>query len=188
LRFGLVVLAAALFPGRARAHEGPPYAVVVDERAGPWVVSVWTDPDVGTGKFFVYLEPPKGEELAEVSSVRVCVAPTSGRLAESCHDAERKEGGRRLQYYAEVPFDAQEWWKVRVVVEGPRDKAEVNTEVEATPDGPGRWGLVLYLFPFVLLGGLWLYGVVRYRRRARASQGRKPLEAAPPAPPANPGA
>ena len=37
---------------RVRAHEGPPYPILVDKTLGPCVVSVWSDPDVGTGTFF----------------------------------------------------------------------------------------------------------------------------------------
>jgi hypothetical protein len=65
-----------------------------------------------------------------------------------------------------VSFDAQEFWRVRVEIDGPAGKAEASAEVEATPPGLGRWDFALYLFPFVLLAGLWTYGVTRARRRS----------------------
>jgi hypothetical protein len=58
---------------------------------------------------------------------------------------------------------------VRFEVAGPLGKGAVDAEVEATPPGLGRWDLLVYLFPFALLGGLWAYGVIRYRHRGRAS-------------------
>ncbi|HEX2163472.1 MAG TPA: hypothetical protein VHM02_05945, partial [Thermoanaerobaculia bacterium] len=45
--------AAVLAALPAAAHEGPPYPIVVDRPAGPVLLSVWADPDVGTGTFHV---------------------------------------------------------------------------------------------------------------------------------------
>jgi hypothetical protein len=160
LRFTVVAL---LWLGRAlpaTAHEGPPYPIVMDERAGPYLVSVWADPDVGTGTFFIVLDPPPGAELPASTVVWVGVEPLSGRLPLAWHAAEHQPLRDRERYIAEVPFDAQEMWRVRVRVEGAEGAGEVSAEVEATPPGFGRWDLLLYLFPFVLLGGLWLYGAL----------------------------
>src|SRR6185436_18273813 len=66
------------------AHEGPPFPIVMDRREGPFVVSIWTDPDVGTGKFFVILEPAPGTTLPDEIGVEVCVWPLTGRLPEAC--------------------------------------------------------------------------------------------------------
>jgi hypothetical protein len=151
------------------AHEGPPFPILMDEMAGPYKVSVWADPDVGTGTFFVYLEPSPDGPPTEGVTVKVAVAPTSGRLPEATYPAERRASGRRVELVAEVQFDAQEYWKVRVVVAGPAGGGELTTEVEATPPGPGRWDLLIYLFPFALVAGLWAYGVLRHRRRRRAA-------------------
>src|SRR5262245_44703310 len=142
-----------------RAHEGPPFALLVDQKAGPYNVSVWTDPDVGTGTFFVYVEPPSGAS-ADGVNVSVSVEPTSGRLPEATYAAARKGGSRRVEFDAEVAFDAQEYWKVRVEVNGPEGGGELSAEVEATPPGWGRWDLIIYLFPFALVAGLWAYGML----------------------------
>lgn len=156
----LVGAMAADCPG----HEGPPYPILMDQGAGPDVVSVWADPDVGTGTFFIILEPPEGTVMPEPLGVRVCVRPVIERLAEACHDARRQEVRDRVQYVAEVPFDRQEMWHVRVVLEGASGEIEVATQVKVTPPGPGRWSLVLYLFPFVLIALLWLYGALSHGR------------------------
>jgi hypothetical protein len=151
----------------ARGHDGPPFPIFMDEKVGTYRVSVWTDPDVGIGTFFVIIEPPKGEAVDEGVEVRIGVRPTSGRLAEAWYTASRQELRGRVQYYAEVEFDAQEMWKVRIAVKGPGGERELATEVEATPPGLGRWDLCIYLFPFLLLAGLWAYGVLRYRARRK---------------------
>src|SRR5690606_31855498 len=60
-----LLVAGLLLPAPVRAHEGPPFPIIVDERVGPYVVSVWTDPDIGIGTFFVVLEPPGDDPLPE---------------------------------------------------------------------------------------------------------------------------
>ena len=156
-----------LVPVAAHAHDGPPFPLLLDEMAGPYKISIWADPDVGTGTFFVFVEAPDGGSTEEVT-VTIHVRPRSGRLPEASYQTERQEVGRRVQYFGEVAFDAQEHWQVRFAVKGPAGKGEVAGEVEATPPGLGRWDFAVYLFPFVLLAGLWAYGVVRYRHRRSA--------------------
>ena len=58
-----VLLLAALLAGPAAAHDGPPYAVLVDQPAGPTSLSLWADPDVGLGTLHVWLEPIAGQRL-----------------------------------------------------------------------------------------------------------------------------
>jgi hypothetical protein len=156
-------LLLALLGARLQAHEGPPFPIVMEKQAGPYVISVWTDPDVGVGKFFVILEPAPGTTLPENLDVKVCVRPLSGRLPEAYSDGERQRM-QRVQYYAEVEFDRQEMWGVRVVVNGPTGRGEVSAEVEATPPGYGRWDLLCYGFPFLLFGALWVSVALRRRK------------------------
>jgi hypothetical protein len=147
------------------AHEGPPFPIIVDRQAGPYVISVWADPDVGTGTFFVILAAPPGSVLPAENQVEVCVQPTSGRLPEACYTATRQNLRDRAQHYAEVTFDRQEMWRVRVRVSSAQGSGEVATEVEATPPGYGAWDLLIYGFPFILFGVLWLYAALRSRRQ-----------------------
>lgn len=157
----LLVLAVPALP----AHDGPPYQILVGRMAGAYKVTVWADPDIGTGTFFVYVDPPKGA-AAEGVRVTVSVAPTSGRLEEVSYQAEYRE--RQGYHYAEVEFDQQEYWNVRVEVSGPEGGGELTTEVEATPPGLERWQVGCYLFPFVLVAVLWGYGILRHGRRRPA--------------------
>jgi hypothetical protein len=167
LRFGAFLafwLAATM---QASAHQGPPFPVIVDRTAGPYVISVWTDPDVGIGKFFVFVEAAGGSRLSGARQVQVCVQPIDGRLPEACYPAVLQEQRSREQYYAEVEFDRQEMWKVRVLVTGSEGTGEVSAEVEATPPGLGKWDLLFYGFPFILFGSLWAYAALRRHRAPR---------------------
>jgi hypothetical protein len=148
----------------ARAHQGPPFPVLVDQRVGPYMASVWTDPDIGIGTFFVVLEAPKGHKLPAQTSVRIGVRPVTKRLPEVFYDAEPQPVDEGARYMAKVRFDKGEMWHVRVVLGGSGGGGELATEVEATPDGIlGPVGSLVYAFPFLAVGFLWLKAVLRRR-------------------------
>jgi hypothetical protein len=171
---GSALLLAAAPP--AAAHEGPPYPIIVDRTAGPYVVSVWADPDVGIGSFYVMLDPPAGGTVPEETTVEVIVQPESGRLPEARHAATRQRTRQRVQYLAEVPFDSQERWRVRILLWSARGRGEVAASVEVTPPGLGPFDLLLYLSPFVAVGLLWLRAVL-FRRRPRSPGAHGPAAA-----------
>ena len=160
----LALLLTALTALPLAAHEGPPFPILVDREVGPYRVSVWTDPDIGTGIFFVVLEPADGGEMPEPSRVEVGVRPVSGRLDEAVYAAEAQRVRHGARYYTEVAFDRGEMWHVRVRIDGPGGGGELHAEVEATPDGTiGPIGLVLYALPFLAVGFLWLKAYLRRR-------------------------
>lgn len=148
---------------RASAHEGPPYPLFVDKKAGPYLLSVWADPDVGTGTFFIAAEPAQGGALGDDLQVSVCVRPASGRAGEDCYEAERDGVRDRAQYKIGVPFDRQEVWHTRVILRSSRGAGEADADVEATPPGLGRWDILLYFFPFAAVGFLWLRTAIKGR-------------------------
>ena len=151
------------------AHEGPPFPLFVDQKVDPYVVSVWTDPDVGTALFFVIVKVPEPAQMPADLHVQLGVQPTSGRVSEVFYAATRENVQGQTQYRAEVHFDAQELWRVRVRLESAAGAAETVATVEATPPGYGRWDLLLYLLPFVAIGLLWTVALVRKLKR-RVSQ------------------
>jgi hypothetical protein len=163
-RFCAALALAFVCATRAAAHDGPPYAILVDKSLGPSVASVWADPDVGTGTFFIILEPAPGTSLPEDIKVEIAVRPLDGHAAETLHAAAREAVTGRVQYKAEIPFDAEGPWRVRVRLQSPSGVGEIETDVEVTPPGLGRWDLLIYLFPFLLVGALWLRAVTRRRR------------------------
>jgi hypothetical protein len=111
------------------AHTGPPVPLLMKHMIGPHMVSVWADPEVGTGTFFVELEPSPGGAMASDITVQVGVQPASGRLAEVRYPARRQEVQGQVQYRADVPFDAPELWHVRIMVHSAVGSGEVTMTV-----------------------------------------------------------
>ena len=164
-RLILSFLAVLLFVRATRAHEGPPFPLFVDQKVDRYVVSVWTDPDVGTALFFVIVSVPEPAQLPPDLRVQIGVQPASGRLSEVFYQTVREDPQGQTQYRAEVHLDAQELWRVRVRLESAAGNAETLATVEATPPGYGRWDLLVYLLPFLALGLLWTIALVRKIKR-----------------------
>jgi hypothetical protein len=161
----MLILLPLLVPAVAFAHDGSPFPIIVDQKVGPSIISVWTDPDVGTGTFFVIVEAPSGTEIPRDLRVQIAVQPVSGRLAEVSYPASREFLKGQVQYKALVQFDAQELWRVRVSLASVQGSGEAVATVEATPPGYGRWDLLVYVAPFLAIAFLWLLTV--WRRRSR---------------------
>ena len=168
-----IALAVLLFliPATASGHDGPPFPIIVDQKVGPCTISVWADPDVGTGTFFIIVSAPSGSTIPADLKVVVSVQPTSGRLSEVSYSAVREDLRSQIQYKALISFDAQELWRVRVRLQSAESSGEAMATVEATPPGLGRWDLLVYLLPFLAVGVLWFLAVVR--KRSRTNPARK---------------
>lgn len=164
-RYALLFVVVLLLAKVASAHEGPPFPLVVDQKADPYVVSIWTDPDVGTALFFVIINAPDPAQLPADLRVQIGVQPVTGRLPEAFYAAEREQVQGQVQYRAQVYFDAQELWRVRVRLESAQGQAETLATVEATPPGYGRWDLLVYLLPFLAIGVLWALAMLRKLKR-----------------------
>lgn len=154
---------------RASAHEGPPYPIMTDKVIGPCVVSVWADPDVGTGTFYIILDPPQGGTMPEDITIEIGVRPVSGRLPETRHKATREDLKNRTQFNVQIPFDAEERWLTRIFLNSSQGGGEAAVEVEVTPPGYGSWDLLVYPFPFLLIGFLWIKAVLRRRKSKKAA-------------------
>lgn len=165
VRFALPLILIFLFVRTINAHEGPPYPLFVDQKLDPYVVSVWTDPDVGEALFFVIISPQQGAALPADLRVQVGVQPASGRLPEAVYSGERENVQGQVQYRALVHFDREELWRVRVRLESAFGSVETTANVEATPPGYGRWDLLVYLLPFLGVGILWAVAMVRKLKR-----------------------
>jgi hypothetical protein len=152
------------------AHTGLPTPILVDHMIGPYPVSVWADPEVGTGTFFIRLEPPSDGAIPGDTVVQIGVQPVNGRLAEAHYTARLQEIGGRVQYQAEVPFDAQELWRVRIIVRSSGGSGEAAIDIEAIPLGLGQWDVLLYLCPFLAVGFLGLQMVLYGRKRNQAQK------------------
>lgn len=174
-------LAVALFvfcgSAPAWAHIGPPYPIMQNRKIGNLTVAVWSNPDVGIGSFFVVIDPPKGGSVPSDMKVQVIVQPVSGRLPEKTYNAWRDKLRSRVEYKADVPFDKEESWHIRVLLASTQASGETDTDVEVTPALLGRWDLLLFLLPFLGIGFLWFKGMTTKRKNRRARGRRIPRSA-----------
>jgi len=150
----------------ARAHNGPPFPIITDQRVGPCIVSLWIHPDIGTSPIFVLVDPAPGGAIPKDLEIAVGVAPVSGRLAEVVYPASIADQRGQLEYKTDVQFDQQEFWSVRLILTSSAGGGESLAKVEATPVGYGRWDLLLFALPFLAVGFLW-FKVVAKRRHQR---------------------
>jgi hypothetical protein len=160
-----LVLASCAQP--AFAHNGPPFPIISDQTVGPCVISLWTHPDIGTGTFFVLVNPLPGKSIPTDLKFAIGVAPVSGRLAEVVYPMWVESNRGQLEYKNEVQFDRDEMWKVRLILTSADGGGEATSQVEATPPGYGRWDLLLFALPFLAVGFLW-FKMMAKRRRLRA--------------------
>ncbi len=162
----LTVLFFLMFIPIVYAHEGPPFAIIIDEEVGPYLVSVWTDPDIGIGTFFVIFDPIENDHgVDDIGAVKIGVEPVSGRLDEVVYDFELQSTRSGARYWTEVEFDQGEFWNVRISIEGEGFEKELHSEVEATPDGTiGPIGLLIYALPFVGIAILWFRAIIVRRK------------------------
>jgi hypothetical protein len=164
-----VVLACA--SSAIQAHSGPPYPIVSERVAGPYRISIWTDPDATDdgslgGQFWVVIEPVDrsvslpGETRASVSITPLArQGPALTGWTVPVNDVTRQ--------FVALLMDHEGRFGVRVTVEGPLGQGVVEAEAEATYDlRPPPIMLVVYVMPFVLVGFLWVK-LLRARRRGR---------------------
>src|SRR5277367_5016250 len=104
---GLLVVIVLISPTPAGAHNGPPFPIIENKKVGPCIVALWTHPDVGTGAFYVFVEPAPGDSVPDDLKVQIGVQPVSGRLPEVLYAAERVKSHGQVQYNAQAAFDRQ---------------------------------------------------------------------------------
>ena len=162
-RYVRALLIVLVLAQATSAHEGPPFPLFVDQKVDGYVISLWTDPDVGDALFFVIVSAPA--QLPPDFQVQIAVQPASGRLPEAFYAGNRENVSGQVQYRAVVHFDAEELWRVRVRLQSSAGTTETTATVEATPPGYGRWDLLVYLLPFLAVGVLWAVAMIRKTKR-----------------------
>jgi len=159
----------------ALAHIGPPYPIMENRKVGPMTVTVWSNPDVGSGSFFVIIDPPPGSTVPADMKVQVAVQPVTGRLPEKAYGAWREKLRDRVEFKTDIPFDKEETWRIRVLISSSQVSGEADTDVEVTPALLGRWDLLLFLLPFLGVGFLWFKAVrTKLARRRRTQRTKAP--------------
>lgn len=172
------VLFMALFlvwspSGPVWAHLGAPYVVLPEQAAGPYTITVWADPDLGTGTFFIGVNR-QGRALHAKTVVTVWAQPAGGNAAGRGFQATARANSNNENLVARVPFDAEGLWRIRLTLTGPAGDAEVRFNVQVTPPYPGALKVVLWLLPFLAVATLWFAAAFRQSRpSAKQSQGRR---------------
>ena len=171
MRAAAIAIALAAVVVTARAHDGPPFPILSDHTAGPYVVSIWTDPDTtddgsAGGQFWVRLHAGrKGEVIPAGTRVMVGIR-SAAKAGEERTTAAAPVRGDVTNQFAALLMDHEGPFAVRVAVDGPLGTGAADAAVDATYDvRPPRSMLALYLAPFLLIGLLW--GRLLWRRRGR---------------------
>jgi len=168
---GLLVLLCTLCNAPdVLAHSGPPFPVVSDQRSGPYVVSVWTDPDTtddGTagGRFWVVVAR---DAAALPAGTHVTISATPGGTggARTSVDVHHVNADGRT-FPGAVVLDHEGPYRIDVHIAGPSGNADVAANVDATYDlRPSPLTAALYVVPFVLVGLLWIRMLLKRPRRS----------------------
>jgi hypothetical protein len=146
-----------LFSPNALAHDhhGPPARIITDEQVGPWTISAWIQQHMDTGRFFVKVRSSSGTTtVLDDLKVEIGVQPAGQNSAVTFYPAssESPDG----QYSAELPFDTEQSWQVKVRLQSSHGVNEITTYIGPSAPGSGQWHLLLYSVPFLSVGGLWL--------------------------------
>jgi hypothetical protein len=157
-----------------KAHSGPPFPILSNRIAGAYDISIWSDPDTTDdgspgGQFWVVLTAADSAiELPAATIVTVAIHPLDRDGPTRTGRAGPVNGAAGNQFVSLV-MDHEGRFAVRVTVEGPLGRAEVESRADATYDlRPSRGLIVVYLLPFVAVGALWMK--VLWRRRQTGVQ------------------
>jgi hypothetical protein len=164
---GVLACASSALQG----HSGPPYPIVSEQAAGPYRISIWTDPDATDdgslgGQFWIVIEPvAPGVSLPAETRATVSITPLA-RQGPTLTGQTAPVNDVARQFVA-LLMDHEGRFGVRAAVEGPLGQGVVQAEVDATYDlRPPPILLAVYVMPFVLVGFLWVK-LLRARRRSR---------------------
>jgi hypothetical protein len=170
------LIVIALAGVRLYAHSGPPFPIVTDRRVGAYQISIWTDPDAtddrsAAGQFWVMLQPmPSGGSIPPGTHVDVTIKAMDRRGDEQAGRAAPVNGDMARQFIALV-MDHEGSYGVRVAIDGPLGRADVDASTDATYDlRPRPILIVVFVMPFLLVGLIW--GKLLIRRRMHARGGR----------------
>jgi hypothetical protein len=172
-----VMVAACLsMAARVYGHSGPPFPLVSDRVAGPYQLSVWSDPDAtdngaAAGQFWVMVALADGSGVPSDTRAAVAIRPADRPGTPQAANASAVNGDIGRQFAA-LLMDHEGRYLVQVTVTGSRGTAVVDTAVDATYDlRPARWLLGLYVMPFLAVGFLWTKLLFARRRRSGVRHG-----------------
>ena len=165
----LVALVLCANPVVIFAHSGPPFPLISDRVAGPYQVSIWTDPDAtddgsAGGLFWVMIRLRDGSTAPPDTRALVAIRPTDRPSSTQSAHTLAVRGDLSRQFVA-LLMDHEGPYVVEATITGSQGQASVAAAVDATYDlRPARWLLGLYLLPFLAVGFLWLKRLTSRRR------------------------
>jgi len=138
--------------------------------AGPYLVSVWTQPDPArVGQLDVsvaIMKPDSGEAVLDAMATAHARPPTSGGPTSAPRALERGGGGNRLLYHGLVDVPARGRWDISVRVQGPAGSGETSFAVDVRGGLPPLWAFVI--------GAIALAAaVIAWGRRPRGNRGAR---------------
>lgn len=177
-RLGRVAFTATMMMAASavalRAHTGPPIPVLTDHDLGRFVVSVWVDPDAtddgsAGGRAWVVLRTRNNTRIETRPVVVVAVRPRGVTAPPEPVRATGPDadGGN---FFARVAFPHEGEFDLSVALEDGSHRPTAYVVVNATyASRPSIGVALLYLFPFVSVGVLWIRLVVTRRRHHTAA-------------------
>lgn len=174
---GLAVI--LLFVPRSVQAHGGGTPQLINAQAGPYWMSVWTDPDpIRVGEFHVTVavsEAPKpgastreAGDLVLDAAVLVRMEPVSQSGATLVAAATRDNAVNKLFYEADLTLPAEGQWRVDILVDGPTGAGDASFDIEAS--SPSAFSTLLSLgWPLwagvglVLVAGGWWVQMSRHR-------------------------
>ena len=99
---GYAAVARQFAAGRAQRAAVSDY---LEPASGPCGRFVWTHPDVGTGVFYVIVEPVPGGAIPPDLKIEIGVQPVTGRLAEVIYPTQLENQRGQVQYRTQAEFD-----------------------------------------------------------------------------------
>ena len=129
--FALLLVACS---ARLLAHNGPPFPIVSDQVSGPYLVSIWTDPDTTDdgspgGQFWVRIHLAGGAELPPETRATVSISAADRPLSAQTASALPVRGDVTNQFAA-LFMDHEGRFEVRIAIDGPRGSATLNSAVD----------------------------------------------------------
>ena len=86
----LFIVALVLFPAApAKAHNGPPFPIIENHKMAGCTVSLWTHPDIGTGTFFVLLDPVPGGKIPDDLRIEIGTASDAAAIGSGSDAGSR---------------------------------------------------------------------------------------------------
>lgn len=154
--------------GSATANANGGTIQVSKERAGPYAVTVLTNPSpiqVGRIDVSVLVEGTDGT-LVQDANVMVTAMPVGASDAGQSYEATHDRATNKLFYAADVPISRAGPWGIDVTIMGSAGVGTVGFEIEASE--PAIAGRIPLLVLMAILAALTVAaGVSRYRSRRR---------------------